>query len=136
MYILPAWRKVWREAVAPLLSDNALSGLRDALARDDACLIQGATTRPTHLDHRKDWPCTGACALAYCGMVEGLETVGEVEQFFAIMCNEVDNRLGERSGVRWFLNAYDEMPRPEMRRLLLAEVDRALAGREIGAEAA
>jgi hypothetical protein len=56
-----------------------------------------------------------------------LETVAEVEEFFARVCFEADQRLGEPAACRWFLNWYDEAPRAEMRRLLLAEVNRALA---------
>ena len=99
------------------------------LARDDAILIQGATTNPPPLACVNDWPCTGACALAYCGLVEGLETVGEVEEFFTRLCNEAERRLGQERGLRWFINWFDDTPREEMRGLLLAEVDLALAGR-------
>ena len=37
---------------------------------------------------------------------------------------------GEPAGCRWFLNWYDETPRDDMRRMLLAEVNRALARRQ------
>jgi hypothetical protein len=60
---------------------------------------------------------------------DGLETVGEVEEFFALMCSEIDKLLGEAAGCKWFLNWYDDTPRPEMRRELLIEVQRTLAGR-------
>ena len=50
-------------------------------------------------------------------------------EFFARMCFEVDQRLGEPAGCRWFLNWFDETPRDEMRRELLAEVNVALAER-------
>jgi hypothetical protein len=56
-----------------------------------------------------------------------LETVSEVEEFFARACFETDQRLGEPAACRWFLNWYDETPREEMRRQLLAEVNRSLA---------
>jgi hypothetical protein len=52
-----------------------------------------------------------------------------VEEFFARMCFEIDQRLGEPAGCRWFLNWFDETPREEMRQQLLAEVKRALAQR-------
>jgi hypothetical protein len=48
---------------------------------------------------------------------------------FARASFEADQRLGELAGCRWFLNWFDETPRAEMRRLLLAEVNRALAQR-------
>ena len=41
--------------------------------------------------------------------------------------------VGEPAACRWFLNWFDETPRDEMRRLLLAEVNRNLAERQTGA---
>jgi hypothetical protein len=74
----------------------------------------------------QDWPVEGACALGYCGWVgDGLETVGEVEEFFARMCFDVDQQLNELAGCRWWLNWFDETPRDEMR-LLLPEIERSL----------
>ena len=125
---MESWRKVWREGLAPLLSTQGLEALRQALVTDDARLLQGATTTPPPLSCVQDWPVEGACALGYCGWQgDGLETVAEVEEFFARMCFEIDQRLGEPAGCRWFLNWFDETPRAQMRQLLLAEVKRALA---------
>ncbi len=130
---MESWRKVWREGLAPLLSVAGLEALRAALVRDDPRLQQGATTTPPPLQCVQDWPVEGACAVGFCGWQgEGLETVGEVEEFFARMCFEIDQRLGEPAGCRWFLNWFDETPRDEMRRQLLAEVNRSLAQRQGG----
>jgi hypothetical protein len=124
---MESWRKVWREGVAPLLSTAGLEALRQALTTDDARLLQGATTTPPPLQCVQDWPVEAACALGFCGWQgEGLETVAEVEEFFARMCFEIDQRLGEPAACRWFLNWFDETPRDEMRDLLLAEVNHAL----------
>src|SRR6516225_2975215 len=118
---MESWRRVWREGVAPL---------RQALATDDGRLLQGATTTPPPLQCVQDWPVESACALGYCGWQgDGLETVAEVEEFFARMCFEIDQRLGEPAGCRWFLNWFDDTPRDEMRRELLGEVARSLAQR-------
>ena len=125
---MESWRKVWREGVVPLLSTESLDALRQGLVNDDARLIQGATTTPPPLQCVQDWPVEAACGLGYCGWQgEGLETVAEVEEFFAKMCFEIDRNLGEPAGCRWFLNWFDETPRDEMREQLLAEVNRALA---------
>jgi hypothetical protein len=127
---MESWRKVWREGVAPLLSTPGLEALQNALANDDARLLQGATTTPPPLQCVQDWPVEAACALGFCGWQgEGLETVAEVEEFFARTCFEIDQRLGEPAACRWFLNWFDETPRDEMRDQLLAEVQRALAQR-------
>ena len=112
-----------------------LEALRHGLVMDDARLLQGATTTPPPLQCLQDWAVEGACALGYCGWQgEGLETVAEVEEFFARMCFEIDQRLGEPAGCRWFLNWFDETPRDEMRRLLLGEVNRAMAERVLDDE--
>lgn len=127
---MESWRKVWREGLEPQLATQGLEALRQALIHDDPRLVQGATTSPPPLQCVQDWPLEGACALGFCGWRgEGLNTVGEVEEFFARVCFEVDQVLGEPAACRWFLNWFDDTPRDEMRRLLLAEVNRAVAHR-------
>ena len=127
---MDSWRQVWRDGLAPLISTRALEVLRTALVNDDGRLMQGATTSPPPLQCVQDWPVESACALGFCGWQgEGLETVAEVEEYFARLCFEVDQRLGEPAACRWFLNWFDEAPRDEMRRQLLAEVQRTLAQR-------
>jgi hypothetical protein len=127
---MESWRKVWREGLAPLLSTAGLKALWQGLADDDPRLMQGTTTMPPPLQCMHSWLIEGACVLGFCGWQgEGLETVGEVEEFFARMCFEVDQCLGEPAACRWFLNWFDDTPREEMRRELLAEVNRALARR-------
>ena len=124
---MESWRKVWRVS-AELLSTPALEALRQALIKDDPKLLQGATTSPPPLQCVQDWPCEGACAWSYGAWKgDGEETVGEVETFFAQMCFDVDQALGEPAGCRRFLNWFDETPRDEMRPKLLAEVNRSLA---------
>jgi hypothetical protein len=89
--------------------------------------LQGATTSPPPLQCVQDWAVEAACALGYCGWQgEGLCTVAEVESYFARMCFEADQKLGESAMVCWFLNWFDDTPRAEMRRQLLAEVNREL----------
>jgi len=127
---MESWRMVWRDGFAPLLSSTGLMALRDALRVDDPRLVQGATTTPPPLLCVQDWPVEACCALGYCGWQgDRLDTVGEVEEFFAKCCFEADDRLGEPAACRWFLNWFDDTPRPDMRRELLAEVELALADR-------
>ena len=123
------WRMAWRKGVAPLLSRDELSCLAAALSADDPRLIQGATTHPLPLDacDRPRRAVEAACPLGYCGWQTGdLLCVSEVEEYFAAICYEIDLRLGERGGCRWFLNFVDETPRPQMLRELLREVELAL----------
>jgi hypothetical protein len=127
---LESWRLVWREGFVPVVSTAALESLREALESDDARLTQGSTTTPPPLMCVQDWPVEAACALGFCGWQgENLETVGQVEEFFARLCYEADQRLGEPAACRWFLNWFDDTPRHDMRRELLGEVQRALAER-------
>ncbi len=130
---MEAWRSTWRQGVAPLLSTESLEALRQALVNDDPRLLQGATTTPPPLQCVQDWPVEAACALSYCGWIgDGLETVGEVEEFFARMCFEIDEQMGEPAACRWWLNFWDETPRPEMFALMLPEVELALIERSEG----
>jgi hypothetical protein len=134
---MESWRKVWREGLAPQLSTAGLEALRTALLSDDPQLLQGATTSPPPLQCVQDWPVEAACVLGYCGWQgDGLETVADVEEYFAQCCFEADQVLGEPAACRWFLNWFDEAPRDEARRLLLPEVERALAQRRGAAPAA
>lgn len=127
---MESWRKVWREGLAPLLPTKGLEALARALADDDTRLLQGATTTPPPLQCVQDWPVEAACGIGFCGWQgNDLETVAEVEEFFAGICFEVDQQLGEPAACRWFLNWFDETPREEMRRRLLGEVSRTLGQR-------
>lgn len=128
---IEGWRYCWRAGVAPCLSTQALVALRAALESDDPRLIQGSTTEPPPLACVQDWPCEAGCAIGFAGWQgEGLETVGEVNEFFARVCFDIDARLGEAAGCRWFLAWFDETPRDVMRRELLAEIDLALSARK------
>lgn len=127
---MESWRKVWREGFAPLVSTAGLQALRTALQSDDKRLLQGATTSPPPMMCVQDWPVEATCAVGFCAWQgEGLETVGEVEEFFARACYEADQRLGEPAACRYFLNWFDDTPRDVMRRLLLEEVNATLAER-------
>ncbi len=128
---LESWRHVWRKGVEPLLSDAALEALRDGIKSDDEHLLQGATTTPPPLQCVQDWPVEAACALGYCGWKgDGLETVGETEEFFARLCFDIDQRLGEPAGVRHWLNHWDDTERYVMFRDMLPEIEAAIARRQ------
>ena len=127
---MESWRLVWRDGFVPVLSTTGLEALRDALRGDDPRLTQGSTTTPPPLMCVQDWPVEAACALGFCGWQgDELESVGQVEEFFARACFEADQRLGEPAACRWFLNWFDDTPRDEMRRELLAEVEKAISDR-------
>lgn len=127
---MEAWRQVWRHGLAPSLPLEGLRALERALRTNDPRLAQGATTTPPPLQCVLDWPVEAACAVGFCAWQgEGLESVGEVESYFARCCFEADQRLGEPGASRRFITWFDETPREVMRRELLAEVRRLIAER-------
>lgn len=129
---MESWRLVWRNSFAKFLPLTGLHAVKRALETDDPKLIQGSTSTPPPLNCVQDWPVEAACALGFCGWHDGTgnDTVGEVEAFFAKACFDADQRLGEPAACRWFLNWFDDTPRPEMRRELLAEVELAIDERQ------
>lgn len=127
---MESWRKVWRGGFAKVLPTAGLEALAKALRDDDTRLVQGSTTVPPPLMCVQDWPVEAACAIAFCGWQgEGLETVGQAEEFYAKACFDADQLLGEPAGCRWLLNWFDDTPRDRMRADLLAEVEATLAER-------
>jgi hypothetical protein len=125
-----AWRRAWR-AIAKELSTKALRALQKALECDDERLVQAVTTVPPPLQCVQDYPVEAACSLGFCGWQgDGLKTVGEVHEYFAQICFDAGERLGQEDGVRYFLNFWDETPRDTARFALLVEVQRELACRE------
>lgn len=106
----PNWLKVWKDGFEPQMSLVQLIGLRDAIVNDSPELLQETTTNPPPLLSCMDQKCCGGCAIAYCGMMEGKQTVGEVEEFFAKACYDCDMALGEPAACRFFLNAWDDNP--------------------------
>jgi hypothetical protein len=123
------WKTIFGLVAAELTADG-LSALRNALANDDPRLTQGSTVTPPPMRYVLDWPVEGACPIGFAGWWgDGLATVGQVEEHFARVCTAVDQDAGEAGAVRHFLNWFDDTPRDEARRLLLVEVEKALAAR-------
>lgn len=125
------WQKIFRQGIGPLLPLEGLRALRQALVADDARLIQGATTSPPPLQCLQDCPVEGTCPLVFCGWQgNGLETVKELENFYAELCCQCDERMREPAACRWLVNWIDDTPRPVMRAALLEEVEAELKIRE------
>jgi hypothetical protein len=124
------WRRVWREGLAPQLSLAELFALWSALIRDDPRLLQGVVSSPPPLEPMADCRVVGCCAVGYGGWrSRRLHTVAQVEANFHRTCDAADAVFHEPAACRFFLNWYDETPRPVMRRELLAEVTLALRQR-------
>lgn len=124
---MESWRKVWRDGFAPGMSVAALEVLLVGLEKNDPAILQGATTSPPPLMCVQDWPVEGADAIGFAGWKgENLSTVGEVEEYFAKMCFEADQRLDEPAACRWFLNWFDDTPRLEAFASLAEEIKSVL----------
>lgn len=130
---MESWRTVWKLGFAPILPTKGLEALREALINDDPRLVQGVTTTPPAIGDALGLPVEEACVLGFCGWHAEDDsppaTVSEAEECFARYCFEADQLLGEVAACRWFLNWFDDAPRDEMRRELLAEVELELASR-------
>jgi hypothetical protein len=132
----PDWRTVWRQGFCPSIPTPTLEILAAALERDDPRLLQGSTTTPPPLMAVQDWPCEAGCLVAYVGWQgEELTTVGEVEEAFAKLCYDADNRLGA-AACREVMNFWDDTPRDQARAEFLAECRRELATRGAVCDAA
>lgn len=126
---MESWRLAWRVGLEPLLPDAALEVIRTALLTDDPQLIQGRTLLPLPATAYDD--CKGACLIAYAGwQSEKLETVWEVEEYFARKCFDMEVALKNSGGCGWLLTWFDETPRENMRTSLLPEVQLAIANRK------
>jgi hypothetical protein len=127
-----AWRKEWLQGIVPQLTRAGLRGLLKALEQDSPRLITGATTSPPPLQCMANEPVEACCPLCWA-LLDGGQlyaiSVGMLEERFAQACWDADQRLGEPTAMRYFLNWVDETPRREMRRELLAEVKLALTQR-------
>jgi hypothetical protein len=141
---LEPWRHALREGVfaatrpdgSPFISDAALAALAAALAADDPRLVQDTTCRPKPTGGAcgplTRYPVAGACLIGYCAWQgDGLETVGEVEEFFDNLCLAADEQMG-RSAVWTFLEFFDDTPRPEVLAALRVEVARERERRGAG----
>ena len=132
---MESWRLVWRDGFAPVLTTDraggpprrprggrppADAGLHDHPA-PAACACRTGRSRP---------PARSATA---AGRATGWRPSARSRSSSPACCFEADQRLGEPAACRWFLNWFDDTPRDEMRRELLAEVELALerlAGRD------
>lgn len=131
---MESFRIVLRDGLFKVLGDHHLAALRRTPLANDPRWLQGATTCPPPLMCVAEWPCEGACLIGVCGWFgDELQTVGEIEEFFARVCFEMDQRLGEPAACRWLLNWHDDSPREEVRRELLAEIERELSLRAVAA---
>lgn len=125
----PLALRAWRQGFAPLFSPAELEALASALRDDSPELTQGSTTTPPAFPISAYCICEGGCAISYAAWKGlGLFTVTEVEDAFVKKCHEAHLLLREADCCgQDFISWFDQTPRDEMRRELLAEVERELA---------
>jgi hypothetical protein len=125
------WRRVWREGFAPNLPIKGLRSLRNALVADNPALIQGSTCYPPCLQELASMNVEACCPITYCGYGAGIApTVGKADVFFQEMCDLCDQHFAHPSQCGQFLSWVDDVPRDEMRRELLSEVELAIKCRD------
>lgn len=122
---MEAWRIVFRK-FSQIANADGLKSLLEALETDSPTLIQGVTTSPPALACYVDQEVEACCLIGFTGWREGCVTVNEVEEYFASMCYQIDDAIGEPGGCRFLLNWYDETPREEVRAKLIPELRFAL----------
>jgi hypothetical protein len=121
------WRRVWREGIAPNISEKGLRSLQLLLRFDSSRVIQGSVSVPPNLAGMHEMMPVAACAIGICGWQgEGCKSVAQVEGYFHRVCDAADSQFDEPATTRYFLNWFDETPREVMRREMLSEVALAL----------
>jgi hypothetical protein len=115
------------------LTAAGLERLRGALERDDKRVIQGNTMRPQVLQCTFNDPVEACCPLCWALLDTKSQphyvSVGPLEERFADALLKASDKLGWPMAAQVFLSWVDEAPRDEMRRQLIAEVNRELARR-------
>lgn len=111
--VAAGWRHSFSHFIR-LMGPEGREALLAGLESDDSRLIQGATTMPPPMMCVQDWDVEAADFIAYAGWIgHGRGTVGEAEEYFARLCFNVDQAMGEPAGCRWAINWWDETPRGE-----------------------
>jgi hypothetical protein len=132
---LAAWQWALRKGIFPQISDRGLAGLKAALERGDARVIQGTTTVPSPLQSNRDSDleaCCPTCWMLLNGDPPVSFTVSEMDDQFFRLCVRAGRLLGEPGAAKHFLNWVDDTDSVPMRRDLLVEVMRELAERQAG----
>jgi hypothetical protein len=120
-----SWRKVLRDGVIPLWTDEELAAVRAALLHDDPRLMHGGTYEAESRAAGEEC-ISGVCLLAYPLLVSGgITSAEELEDGLAGFCLRVSDRLNDLLAPGHLINAWDEMEpaliRPQVFHLVNAE---------------
>lgn len=122
---------VWRNGFFPAMSTASLAALRRGIERADAALAHGQTTEPPDFVCYEDCLPLAACAVCYAGWKgDGLQTVGELSQYFFAVCAHANARLGGDGECAPGLNYWD-FDNQEARRALLPLLEQEIARRQV-----
>ncbi len=117
------WRAIFREGLAPLLSDDALHALRAALEGDDARLLQGAAAHPWPTEAEPSPYVEAACPLGFAlWQADRLETCAQVEVSFVRLAEAIDARMGDPLATWALTHAWDDPEREDAVRAWHGEV--------------
>lgn len=117
------WRDVW-SAACTYFTTKGLEALKASLEGGGKDIVQQLTVLPSSYRLFGKLLPEKACPIAYCGWQGGIgiEVVDELEMFFAQICFDLETVFNEPCVIRYFLKWFDNAPREEAIKLLLAEV--------------
>jgi hypothetical protein len=125
-----AAKKVLVEGFFPIVPTHRLNAMLKLLEADDPAIIQGSTSFPPPLLATDGEQVESVDPVGFMGSDNTLTlTVGEVEEGFARLCFDADQRLGEPAACRFLLNAIDDNDRTEVWDFLTAEIRQELSRR-------
>jgi hypothetical protein len=120
--MIPSWRKVWQEGLAPKFSTKALKKLRLVLLNDDEILQQNIVTNEN---------LSAFCPIGYCGFWMVPPSRKNIERFFADVCNMCANgTIDSFRSAAVFLIWFDSTSRKDAFASLLEEVELTLKARQ------
>lgn len=126
-----ATRRVFHEGFVPLLKDEELWVLKGWLTMAPERFKQGYTLYPVPTPAEEPYmmPDCG-CLITNIGRINMLKYADELYEYFARMCYNIDQNMGEPSAVRYLLNWYDDSPWEDVKNGSIEELEAALQCRK------
>lgn len=127
---MEAWRKAWREGVAPQLTIDELRFLHHGICSKDRRLINGVTAIYDTDYRRRDAPCGGACLLGYVEFHRNADaTADDVCETFNDVVATANERLGDGDNIQYLIDFWDDDDNAERQKLMAHEVIRSIRER-------
>ena len=117
------WKEVWHRGIAPSLTIDGLSALKEALETNDKRLVQSSTV--SYITSTGE--ITGGCAIGYCGWQgQHIENQENMKSYFQAVCTACED-VGFEPSI--FIRFFDYGSREAVFRELLVEVQVSIADR-------